>query len=543
MKTIKNHIRKVFAISQWLKQNSISYSRTSGSVSSLEDRKKLAEYYVEQLNEDIHDVKVFLNGENKPCTEFYVRVGNPKFRGSVNYNLHSHSLRFQSIHPMSVSLVLSGDINPASYDNSIKSSLASFRHDISKEAWNNLFKKIAVHPHIAEQGEPCLGGWATAFGTCVATGNILSLKNVAQSFLNTWTADDAFYNINHKRREWLRIPSSIRKYYSFKDWLVLQAFWQGIKYMLDRRHDFLNPVRFIDWLREKEDSILSYLSMYGFKKDAMIELHMKWGAVIASRKHTFDTSDGFLKRLDMHNRISYNTYESISARLSHGFNMRENITWCLAGDALYANHRPTRLYTPLSYEGDTIFPMREVISAIDYIRNYSGRRTELDVSWELIFNLNRDLNRGRSTHTESFISKEDIKTTWMNWFSNRYYKRAFWDSLNSSIDYANLISTSKHIKWNYFNWMDFLDKPFCELESAKVDNVFETMYGLEIEGENFLSLPLRRDHYVRIAIDIYIKQLEAYKGELENAEERKETVQDNHSRDYSSQDSVSIESL
>ena len=543
MKTIK---RKVFAVSQWLKQNAMAYntSNMDDKKKMKDERIKLAKYYVDRLGDDIHDVKITRrNGHTG--TEFYLRIGNPKFRGSVNYNLHSHSLRFRSLNSTSVSLVLSGDINPVSYEN-VKEGLASFREDeIERHFWDDMFKKIACHPHISRNGEPCLGGWGNAFATCITTANIVSLRNVAQSFLNTWTADDAYYNINAVRREWLKIPTNIRKFYAFRDWLVIKEFWLEVKVRLDSRqgHMDLNPSYFIRWLQDNEESVLSYLQMKNFKEGSMIELHMQWGAVIASLKSHPDTEDGLLGRWYVVNDISYRTYESIMVRLNNEYQMSTSIAWALASDAVVHEHRQSNLRNPFRYNGETTFPLRETLMASDYIKNENRSRISQDITWAAIFELQRELKRGNNTPVVTYLDKSQIYPVWKKWLENRYYMKSFWVNLNSIITYANIVSTNKHMKFSYFNYRDFVDKPFERIDEYKIESVYEVMCELQVAGEDFLPMNLRVNHYVKVALNIYIDKLEEYKGELENAEERRSEVQYYHNGQPSSQDSVSVESF
>ena len=62
--------------------------------------------------------------------------------------------------------------------------------------------QISCHPHISADGMPCLGDFAQPWAQTYTSNDLLMLINVAKSFLNNWTARDAYWNINTVNRLW-----------------------------------------------------------------------------------------------------------------------------------------------------------------------------------------------------------------------------------------------------------------------------------------------------------------------------------------------------
>ena len=62
--------------------------------------------------------------------------------------------------------------------------------------------QISCHPHISADGMPCLGDFSQPWAQTYASNDLPMLINVAKSFLNNWTARDAYWNINTVNRKW-----------------------------------------------------------------------------------------------------------------------------------------------------------------------------------------------------------------------------------------------------------------------------------------------------------------------------------------------------
>jgi len=57
----------------------------------------------------------------------------------------------------------------------------------------------SFHPHIDTTGEPCLGEWSPVVHKALSSGHLKTTMRVMESFLNTWTRDDAYWNLNDYR--------------------------------------------------------------------------------------------------------------------------------------------------------------------------------------------------------------------------------------------------------------------------------------------------------------------------------------------------------
>jgi hypothetical protein len=533
---------KMHAISKWLKFN--SEIQTEGDGLDIDERTALAKYYVEYFGDKIHGVRIYNGG-----AEFHLRVGCPRFRGTVNYKLHSHSLRFRSENPGYVMMVLSGDLQPSSYEGGVKQNLITSDIDRGRmsDMWHNGFTKFACHPHISHTGEPCLGGWGMAWAECVSKSNIISLVQVAKCFLNTWTANDAFFNINGYRRTWLRIPSTITKFYPFRDWVVIQEFWIWVKSNLSGDAIQLSPHHFTDWLRENEHSVLAYIHESNYDEQCIINLHMNWCGLVATKKQVNDTRDGHIKAMKAWGSTGYSLYDYVQARLANDHNIRDDYAWALAADALETGFAlEPRIYHPQRYRGTTNYPFREIQRLTDSISSYTSSN-QVNVNWADIFEFSRAVRRGNHVFQETYLSLEQLKDRWRSWFMDRYFRDTFWTSLNSSIHYANLVSPPDYPKYRLFNREDFKIE-FDDIDEELLDDVFTTMLHMRIVADSddvpFMEMSMQVDYYLNNALGLYLTKMKQYTKELEHGKERYETaVQDFNRRNDSSEDTISVEAF
>ena len=245
-----NSIRgKIKAITYYLMEN----ARYQNTPLRQDEAEATATYYANKL--DIHNCTRESYYDHDDDNEyllykFEVKVGKPVFRGSINYTLPEHSLQFNSLHPSRVSLRHNEEmpkwINSVAY--------AIMGHNSSHWEESARDKLYSFHPHISDYGEPCLGGWANAWSACVATGNIMSLIPVAQSFLNTWTRNDAYWDINHVYQGYRRIPASIRKVFPINNYFQAYKFW----FQITHRCEISRPRRTTDfgrWCTSNKDLV------------------------------------------------------------------------------------------------------------------------------------------------------------------------------------------------------------------------------------------------------------------------------------------------
>lgn len=183
-----------------------------------------------------------------------LRLGSPKFRGARQYKLDEHSLEFNTKQPTKVKVVLSSNTVHPIVRNTIN---YGFKNGyLGGIALRNRLKciqqSISSHPHVNGDGIPCLGGWNNAWSVAVANSNFKALRGVATSFLNTWTRNDAYWNINDYYHDWEEIPSEIRDTFTFNDYLKDVSTWIylcNVYYNNSRRVNRVNIHRFLNFAR------------------------------------------------------------------------------------------------------------------------------------------------------------------------------------------------------------------------------------------------------------------------------------------------------
>lgn len=279
METIFKSARaKLLALAHWLESNARYQNNTMSKNESLD----LATYYLEKL--DVHSVRRlrYFDSEedyHEDYYEFRVKVGKPKFRGTVNYTLHEHSLVFNTSRPTNVRLAEDYEWEPWIMNIARAHLGTSYKE---AERWHR-YNIYSGHPHINEYGEPCLGGWANAWSSCISSGNISSLIPVAQSFLNTWTSNDAYFNINDLYRSYRVLPLHFRKLMPLPEFQSHTHMWYKFSRNQSRRFSAYN---FCRWVSRNENAIsaLVYKEGFDFRK-----LYHCYSGVVANKNIKHDT--------------------------------------------------------------------------------------------------------------------------------------------------------------------------------------------------------------------------------------------------------------
>ena len=73
-----------------------------------------------------------------------------------------------------------------------------FKMYIHNDDYNSMMCSVGTssHPHISIDGEPCLGDFVQPMQFCTTSGSLFGLYNTTQLFLNNWTQDDAYWDMN-----------------------------------------------------------------------------------------------------------------------------------------------------------------------------------------------------------------------------------------------------------------------------------------------------------------------------------------------------------
>ena len=85
--------------------------------------------------------------------------------------------------------------------------------------------EMAIHPHVSTEGSPCLGDFSQPWSVCISQGNLPMLKNVAKSFINNWTRNDAYWDINHVYRSY-----ESHKALQFKESIIFTTIAKNMTY-------------------------------------------------------------------------------------------------------------------------------------------------------------------------------------------------------------------------------------------------------------------------------------------------------------------------
>lgn len=286
---------KVLAVASWLRQNARYQNQRITEAESIDT----ATHFINKL--EIHDVqRHYFYDEDDTRIYYYtfrVKVGKPQFRGTVNYTLHQHSLVFNTNNPTKVKLKEDYDF-PEWMQNISKAQLGN-NHSFA-DMWID-DNQYSGHPHINETNEPCLGGWAQAWSACIATSNIPSLVPVAQSFLNTWTSNDAYYDINNLYRSYRWIPTRLKRTTSIAEFMSHTHLWYKLMKDSSNRSNF-SHYNFCKWTANNESMVEELV----FRHDVdLMKLYSYFNGVKTNRTISTDT-------VDMQKKKIYNAMHIVS---------------------------------------------------------------------------------------------------------------------------------------------------------------------------------------------------------------------------------------
>lgn len=377
---------------------------------SEEDAEATATYYVNKL--DVHNVeKKFIydhdDDEEYRSYTFQVKIGKPTFRGTVNYALPEHSLSFNTLHPTQV-LIVHNEKLPE-WCNAIIYGLRGM--DNNRFRYVNDNSDYSLHPHISVQGEPCLGGWARAWSACVSTGNIVSLIPVAKSFLNTWTRNDAYWDINNVYSIYRRIPMSIKKHFDKNDYFTAYQYWVQMIQVCDiPRPRYYND--FGSWCTTNEHLVLDLILHKGLNP---VKLYIVFKAVEANSRVKSDTYNKEKKRIFDGQWIVRDLVDQTMVKISkviRGPNHSAFTTPIVAETVI--NARGHYIKTLWSQTSDTWF--NELHRLTDYINTSIDRdirtrqnshRADVDVA--SLFGFMRHCKARKKYSADVYLESQDIE--------------------------------------------------------------------------------------------------------------------------------------
>lgn len=332
---------------EWLVRNA-NYQNQNITNQEAEDT---ASMFMEQC--EVHSPRELVyqtrRGEPKVTRhDFRVTIGKPKFRGSVSYTLQSHSLFFNTEHPTDIRILLDTG-KQGHIDKVLRNQKIAFEdchsHKLTWQTYDDLNEYLPCHPHIATDGQPCLGGWSGAWSATVVTSNIPALVNVAKSFLNTWTSDDAYWNINRKYSDWGHMPANVKSSMPFNKWLSQEKVWEEIA---NKTYSFTNVDRRVprigDWLsflRNNENDISDFASTHGDNwAIELYDLFMGWSINTSTAG---DTEDKLFEKLHRVGSMFQNVFTRTIDKIEIALDVPSHISSALARDAM--QNRSSKLQT------------------------------------------------------------------------------------------------------------------------------------------------------------------------------------------------------
>jgi len=526
--------QKALFIRKWLLMNARYHDMSYTSNEAYDT----ARHYAEKL--DIHDMCTSRNSDNpsRPFASFRIRVGKPKFRGSVNYTLLPHSLHL-STETNSVR-ILPDYVKPSWYEGMIKSLYGNRRQRVLERALQYPETgAFSGHPHVGRDGNPCLGGWANAWSSTVSTGNLISLVPVTQSFLNTWTSNDAYWNINNAHSSWRIMPLWARKEIPLAMFLAKINLFYNFQNDLETKR--IRLIAFPRWVARNAEMVQQLL-MEGFSLEKLLDCYY---ASYISKVVKDDTLERDFYHVQQAMRYIQDIYYLALDKVRSYLPCSEQMAGALVTQALMDDkgryvdnpweNGPTRT---ASHENG---PIGEMIGS--RLRDISSAGNSRYDSCELtdVFEFNRHIHGKDNTayHQYSYLNKEDILS------GINYYLRNMRDP-NGYYEYCKIVNTiSKHISLGG----RLKTSPHSENKTAEEFLAhMRSMYSWTVNKENDAygeSMTRLANYFAYKGLDDYEQLLlTTIKRRTTNGKDKiRPTIHDNSTGISEQQSQISIESF
>ena len=500
-----------------------------------------ARHYAQKL--DIHDICLVPNGDNprRPAFSFRIKLGKPRFRGSVSYVLLPHSLQLSTA--SNNIRILPDYTAPKWYEGLVKSLYGNRRRrSLQRALGYPETGAFSAHPHIGRDGNPCLGGWANAWSSTVSTGNLISLVPVTQSFLNTWTSNDAYWNINHAHTQWTLMPVWARKELPFSTFLAKINLFYNFQNDLEAKR--IRMVSFPRWVQRNAEMI-QQLVMDGFSLERLFDCY--YGSYL-KKVIKEDTEERDYYHIQQSMSYIQDIYYLAMQKVRDYLPCSEQMAGALITEAMMGSKSryienpwdkgPTRT---ASHENGHIGEL--VSSRLRDVSNSQSPNNEYSYHCELsdMLDFSRHIHGKDDTaySIRSYLNKDDILG------SINYYLRHV-RAPNSFFEYSQVInSISKMIG------IDGQLKTAGSFESKTAEEFLAHMnkfYAWTWHKDNDAYGAKMNDlayHYAYQALDTYEKLLlTTIKRRTTNGKDKiRPTLHDNHSRAREQQSQISIESF
>ena len=261
--------------------------------------------------------------------EFYLEVSKPSIRGTARMVLPMHDLKFSLRYPTRAFIF------PQQTGYEKWFAYRKWRQNVPR--YVDRHDSFTVHPHVAQDGTPCLGDFSNAWSKCIQLGDLPMLKSVTRSFLNNWYRHDAYYNINDFYHLFGMDDCIIRQRHSFSDFLMVMKLIMDISYSSSDRwmgspRTFINSFGYPAGLRMSHDNHIGqeFHIMESFGIDALEAMMLK-GIAMSSMETISDSEDGSLTKIGqtlyrlvdvsngLHERIQSAWYEVMDRHKDHTF--------------------------------------------------------------------------------------------------------------------------------------------------------------------------------------------------------------------------------
>jgi len=185
----------------------------------------MANIYIKKI-EEIPDVHLY--DVDSVHYSFRICLGSPKIHGRRVMRLPEISLVF------AVTGISSTRVYFAFSDRTddFQELRDIYKRLMDKELRHSL--SVSCHPHISADGMPCLGDFSQPWAQTYASNDLPMLINVAKSFLNNWTARDAYWNINTVNRKWQDYAKD--RGIPFKDFLMYHQVLNRLAQNIEHRN-------------------------------------------------------------------------------------------------------------------------------------------------------------------------------------------------------------------------------------------------------------------------------------------------------------------
>ena len=530
---------QVLFLSKYLRALS-TYNGGNGDFLDIDESTELAKNMLPKI--EMHDCEsvTWDSGERGIQTyyKFYVKVGSPSFRGTVNYTLPSHSLYFDTKYPTDVRIYLTGE-EDTTFTKLCKAQMENWERSNARNYYTtpNLYQAIPVHPHVSDDGQPCLGGWANAWASAVNSGQIPSLVNVMKSFLNTWTSNDAYWNINSDYREWRYLPDIFKKAVPFTKWLTQR---QLITSLYRRNYDFTNidnpmPRRrqFGEWIIQNTGQVTEYAHMYDFDDKWGIRLMNLFYGIHLNQIVRLDTEcdlfNGFTNFYKHTEHIFYKTQTNIANELG----VPDNIASSLACEAMIDKPKAYQLKPWLRNSSQVRCPVASYNTIIQDARGVTrnnANQTNSVVEMSSILDFQRGLNKGIAKSENTYLDRDEgLKN--IAYFLGRSDR--MYNAYESILNISRLHGASD---------VDWLRRDDCYAIALGVE---QFVRGYKASGvsyaRNSVDTLKYADHFTNVGIKNYTNVINEFQNRrLLNARDKyKSIVRDSYFGDDSEQNQIS----